>query len=105
MASTTIGGLTFNPPAYIPSGGLNYLAILVPRTLTIFLFVAICLVMIYIVVGGIQWIQSSGDKAKLTAARQKVTWAIIGFIVLLLSYGIVGAVGFFFRVNLLKLGF
>lgn len=87
----------------LPHGGINYLEILLRRTLTIFLFLGICLILIYIIIGGIQWIQSSGDKAKLTAARAKVTWAIIGFIVLLLSYAIIGAVGYFFKVDLLKL--
>ena len=61
--------------------------------------------MIYLVWGSIQWIMAGGDKQKLTAARAKVSGAIIGFIVLLLSYAIVGAVGFFFKVDLLKLAF
>src|SRR5258706_10855707 len=103
--ASQVGGIDFTPPTNFPHGNLNYLEILLQRTLTIFLFAGVCFILIYIVIGGIQWIQSSGDKAKLTAARQKVTWAIIGFIVLLLSYGIVGAVGFFFKVDLLRLGF
>ena len=100
-----LGGSKFTPPSYVPSGGINYLETLLQRTVTIFLFAGICLVMIYLVWGSIQWIMAGGDKQKLTAARAKVSGAIIGFIVLLLSYAIVGAVGFFFKVDLLKLAF
>ena len=106
MDSTfSIGGERITPPSYVPHGGLNFLEILLQRTLLIFLFAGICLTMIYLVWGGIQWIMSGGDKTKLTAARSKVTWATIGFIVLLSSYAIVGAVGYFFKVNLLELSF
>jgi hypothetical protein len=90
-------------PSYIPKGGLGALEIFLQRFMVIFLFTGICLVTIYIVWGGIQWITAEGDKTKLASARSKVTWAIIGFIILLLSYTIVNAIGFLFRVNLLKL--
>lgn len=93
----------FSPPDYIPHGGLSYLELLLQRTIPIFLFAGICFVLIYIIWGGIQWIQAGGDKAKLTAARARVTWAIGGFVILLLSYAIVGVVGYFFKVDLLKL--
>jgi len=98
-----IGGTNLNIPDSIPHGGLGLLETLLQRTVPVFLFAGICLVLIYIVWGGIQWITASGDKQKLTNARSKITWAVIGLIVIFLSFAIVGAVGYFFKVNLLDL--
>lgn len=69
----------------------------------IFIFFGICFTLVYIVWGGMQWARSGGDKQKLESAKQRVTWAIIGLVILLLSYAFVNIVGYLFRVNLLKL--
>ena len=44
--------------------------------------IATLLVIAYLIWGGIEWITSEGDSSKLTKARQKITSAIIGLIVL-----------------------
>ena len=99
----SIAGETITPPSHIPNGGTTLLETLFQQGFTIFLFIGICLMMVYMIWGAIQWIMASGDKQKLTAATARVRWAIIGFIVLLLSYAIIGAVGYLFKVDLLKL--
>lgn len=43
---------------------------------------AAVLVLLYLIWGGIEWITSSGDKGKTEAARNKMTNAVIGLIVL-----------------------
>ena len=103
LAFSFPGNSTVNLPTYIPQGGLSSLEIYAGNLMLIFIFAGICLITIYIVWGGLQWIQSGGDKQKLEGAKSKITWAIIGFIILLLSYAFVNAVGYLFRVNLLKL--
>lgn len=45
------------------------------------LIVAALLAFLYLVLGGIQWITSGGDKAGMEAARNKITHAIVGLIV------------------------
>jgi len=97
------GGQQINPPSGIPSGGLSNLRGILANALLLFIIAGAFLLVIYIVWAGIQWITSGGDKAKLTAARQKLTWAIIGFVVVLSSFFIMDTIGFFFKVNLLKL--
>lgn len=101
--SLTIGGTTITPPCIVPTGGLSMLQTIMSNVVLVFLYVGLCFAMVYMVWGGMQWIRASGDKQKLTAARSKITTAIIGLILLLLSYTLVGAVGFLFKVNLLKL--
>lgn len=43
---------------------------------------AALLVLLELIIGGLNWINSGGEKGKLESARQKITGAIIGIIVL-----------------------
>ncbi len=99
----TFGGQTINPPPGIPRGGLSELQGFLGNTITLFMVAGAFLMVIYIVWAGIQWITSGGDKAKLTAARGRITWAVIGFIIILISFFIINALGYLFNVDLLKL--
>ena len=102
LAITLPGGTTVNPSS-VPTGGLAFVADLLKNALTIFMMLGVMLVAVYFVWGAVQWAGSGGDKAKLTAGRNRITWAIIGFILLLLSYFVISAVGYLFKVdNLLK---
>lgn len=98
------GGQTINAPGSIPSGGIDKVAIIFKNSLTILLIICIALALIYMVLGGIQWITSGGDKTKLQAARSKLTWAIIGLVVAFSSFAIVALLGFVFNVDLLNFG-
>lgn len=71
---------------------------------TIFLILCVILSLIYMVIGGIQWITSGGDKTKLDAARKKITYAIIGLIVAFMSFLIINVLGYLFGVKLLNIG-
>ncbi len=56
--------------------------------LRIVMIVAILLVFAYLIIGGIEWITSGGDKTKTESARNKITSAVIGLIILAASYAI-----------------
>ena len=105
LAFTFPGNSTVTLPSYIPQGGLGNLEVYLQRFMMVFLFLGISFALIYIVWGGLQWTQSQGDKQKVSAARSKITWAIVGLIILFLSYFFVAAVGYLFKVDLLKLKF
>ena len=45
------------------------------------LIVAALLAFLFLILGGIQWITSGGDKAGMEAARNKITHAIVGLII------------------------
>jgi hypothetical protein len=49
---------------------------------------AALLVLMYLVWGGIEWITSGGDKGKTESARNKITAAVIGLIILAAAYAI-----------------
>lgn len=46
------------------------------------------LVFAYLIWGGIEWITSGGDKGKTESARNKITAAVVGLIILAASYAI-----------------
>lgn len=50
-------------------------------------------VVIYFLWGAVEWIFSGGDKEKVAAARRRMTHAIIGLVLLSLSYVIISVVG------------
>lgn len=56
--------------------------------LTIVMIIAALLVFFYLILGGIEWITSGGDKGKTESARNKITAAVIGLIILAASYAL-----------------
>ena len=66
------------------------------------------MVMIYFIWGAFEWITSGGDKGKTEAARNRITNAIIGLIILVSSFTLIGFVGKLFfgtDFDILKLTF
>ena len=52
-------------------------------------------------VGGIKWISAGGDKGKLTEARDRLTSAFIGLVVVVAGWGILALAGKFFGFDIL----
>jgi len=50
--------------------------------------IATTLAILMIVVGGIQYMISGGNEDKIKAARKTIQWALIGLIVVLMSWGL-----------------
>jgi hypothetical protein len=98
LAITFPGGTTVNPTTG-PTGGLSFLSGVLGQALTIFMMLGLMLVAVYFVWGATQWAGSGGDKAKIAAGRNRITYAIIGFILVLLSYFVITAIGFLFNVD------
>ncbi len=70
-----------NGIAYIdqPERGLGNL---VGQLLNIAMTISALLVLLYLIWGAIGWITSGGDKGKIETARNRITTAVIGIIVL-----------------------
>lgn len=98
------GGKAIEPPDGIQSGGINELATILANALTIMLTIAVIVTLIYLILGGMQWISSGGDKQKVAAARSRLTWAIIGLIVALGAFFIINAIGYLVQTDLLNVG-
>lgn len=61
---------------------------LINKALRFVMVIAALLVFLYLIWGGIEWITSGGDKGKTESARNKITAAVIGLIVVAASYAI-----------------
>lgn len=67
----------------------------------VILIIAAILAFLFLLLGGIQWITSGGDKAGLEAARNKITNAIVGLIIVASAWAIMLLVGQFTGFNFL----
>lgn len=103
LLSLSIGGNPVAVPAGIPQPSADLPAKIIGNSLSIFLIAGIAVSVLMIVWGGIQWAYSRGDKQAVAAARAKITWAIVGLIIMMLAFGIVNIFSFLFGVNLLDL--
>ncbi len=74
---------TLDLPGYSDSGTpADNFGNLIARVMNIVMAAALLLVLFYLVTGAVDWISSAGEKSKTEAARNKMTNAIIGIIVL-----------------------
>lgn len=88
MAGAALG--VGEPSAIKPGIGWSTdLGLLINSVLNIIMVVALLLVFLYLILGGIQWITSGGDKGKTEEARNKITAAVIGIIILAAAYALV----------------
>ena len=72
--------------------------------LTAVFVIALVLTLAYLIYGGVRWVLSQGDKVKVDAARQHIINAIVGIILIFLSYFLLNIVAqMFFQTNLSNL--
>jgi hypothetical protein len=67
------------------------------------LIVAAVVFFFILVMGGIKWIASGGDKGQTEAARNQITAALVGLIIVFAAWAIVQLVNTFFGVNIFNL--
>jgi magnesium-transporting ATPase (P-type) len=79
-----------------PQGFALDIGSLITQVLTFVFIIAILLVFLYIIWGGVEWITSGGDKGKTESARNRITAAVIGLVILLASFAILQLVLQFF---------
>lgn len=73
--------------------GSGIIGTVLKNTISLFFIVGGLATLIYFVWGATDWIMSGGDKEKVAGARKKMTNAVIGLVLLSLSYFLVGLVG------------
>lgn len=65
------------------------------------LIIAALLAFLYLILGGIKWITSGGDKAGMEEARNKITHAIVGLIIVGAAWAIMILVQNFLGVTII----
>jgi len=84
FAVDLLGGEDITPS----TGYASNLGSVINSVLNFIMVIAALLVLLYLVWGGIEWITSGGDKGKTESARNKITSAVIGLIILASAYAI-----------------
>ncbi|MBP7774871.1 hypothetical protein KA078_03710 [Candidatus Woesebacteria bacterium] len=97
----TTGGAAGRPGAITsPQGYSTDIGVFIGWVLTVVMVIAILLVLLYLVLGGIEWITSGGEKSKTEAARNKITAAVIGIIILASAYALASFVAYIMNFDL-----
>jgi hypothetical protein len=84
---------------------INDIGKLISSVIGLLLFVAVLLAFFFLILGGIQWITSGGDKAGMEAARNKITQAIVGLIIVGASWAVMILIQKFLGVDFIGGGF
>lgn len=72
---------------------------LISAAVSLLMMLAALVAFLFLILGGIQWITSGGDKANMEAARNKITHAIVGLIIVGAAWAIMTLVSNFLGVN------
>jgi ABC-type Fe3+ transport system permease subunit len=97
LLALSINGTPIPAPSGIPTEGLSGSGgKIIGFGLALFLIVCVLLSLGFIVWGGLTWVWSEGDKAKVESSRRTIIYAIVGLLICFLS---------FFAVNLLLKSF
>lgn len=108
MYNHTLAALT-NPviPKSIGSGeytnGGSVLGSLISSIVGALFIAGFLLAFFYLIVGGVSWISAGGDKTKLESARDNITNAIIGIIIVGASWALASLMASFFGMDLTHL--
>lgn len=94
-----------------PSGGSGQFGNLGNITITSIISAVIILILIVaalvflfmLIMGGIKYITSGGDKAATEGARNQITAALIGLVIVFAAWAIINLVNLFFGIDILSL--
>jgi hypothetical protein len=90
-------GGDFTPLQDLTIGGI------VTGAIRLTLVVAAFVLFFILVIGGIRWIVSGGDKANTEAARSQITAALVGLVIVFAAWAIVQLINTFFGINIFEL--
>jgi len=95
--------INLNPPVQfnIPTGVT--ISTVIGAVVTILLIAAAVIFLVYLVLGGIKWIMSEGDKAQVEAARNQITHAIFGLVIVFGAWIVISLVQGILGINILNL--
>jgi hypothetical protein len=74
---------------------------LIANVVAIVIFLAALLVFIFLLIGGLQWITSGGDKAAAQAARDRITSALVGLVIVVAAFALMLIIERVFGVSVL----
>lgn len=81
---------------------INNVISVIRNAIRFVLLVAFILAFVFLIIGGIRWITAGGDEKAVAGARGMITAALIGLVVVLVSYALIILVERFFNVTIIS---
>ena len=78
-----------DPRVTLPENGFTDIKSYLLTILTVVMSITGALAVLFIVIGGLQYMTASGDEKKTGVAKKTITYAIIGLLLVILSLAIV----------------
>ena len=90
-----------------PSAAVGALTVsgLISGLVKVTVIIASVVFFFWLVLGGIKWIMSGGDKTKTEEARNQITAALIGLVIVFSAWAITQLINVLFKVDLFNLQF
>ncbi len=87
------------------AGDLTSLTVggIVTALIRLILVIAALVFFFILVIGGIRWTAAAGDKAQTEAARNQITAALVGLVIVFAAWSIIQLINTFFGVNIFEL--
>ncbi|MCJ7827984.1 pilin, partial [Patescibacteria group bacterium] len=79
------------------------LAAIISGLLTLAFVLAAIVAFAFLVLGGIQWITSGGDKTKTESARNMITAALVGLLIVFAAWAILSLISILFDIDIFNL--
>lgn len=102
LAQDTINLQPASNTQFAQLGGLTIPGI-ISALIRLTVVVAAIVFFFILVIGGIRWIASGGDKAQTEAARNQITAALVGLVIVFAAWAIVALINTFFHIDIFSL--
>lgn len=102
LAENTIVNLKAVGNQWMPLANLDFPGI-VSALIKLILVVASVIFFFMLVIGGVRWIASGGDKGQTEAARNQITAALVGLVIVFAAWAIVSLIQALFGVDIFQL--
>lgn len=85
--------------------GVEFLNKFLPAMITLLFVIASLVSFVLLVIGGVQYMTAGGDKAGTENAKERITHALIGLVLVFSAYAILSLLGTFFDMDLTLFNF
>lgn len=87
------GNAPFTDGIETNEGALRNLELFISSVIGVLTVFATIFFIVYFLIAAVSWVTSGGDSGKLQSARERMLHGVIGLVIVVAAYGIIGLVG------------
>lgn len=103
MLSTVFAQINLTPGGNFTNLNAITISSIISALIIIVLIVAALAFLFMLILGGIRYITSGGDKGATESARGQITAALIGLVIVFAAWAIINLINIFFQIDILNL--